>query len=97
MQQPVVAYSDIEGDMRQEVIDTIVGALDRYCQSSNQGIEPAAKSIKECLDKQYGLTWHVIIGKGFSFDVTSLEYNYMHCYYQGEIGVLAFKTTGGGT
>ena len=96
MQQPVVAYSDIQGDMRQEIIDTIVSSIDRFCQGNNSGgMEAASKSIKESLDKQYGLTWQVVMGKGFSFDVTSLEWNYMHCYYQGDIGVLVFKTGGG--
>ena len=94
--QPLVASSDIEGDMRQEIIDTIVGAIDRFCQGNNSGgSETAAKSIKENLDKQYGSSWQIIIGKGFAFDITSLESCYMHCYYQGDTGVLAFKTGGG--
>jgi dynein light chain 4, axonemal len=95
LQQPLVAFSDIAGDARQEVIDTIVGGIDKHCQgeAGDAGMETAARAIKESLDKQYGLSWQVVIGKGFSFDVTSLEHNYMHCYYQGKLGVLAFKTS----
>jgi dynein light chain 4 len=90
MQQPVIAFSDIEGDMRQEVMDTIVSGVDKF----GTDLESAAKSIKETLDKQYGLTWQIVIGKGFAFDIVSLEWNCMHCYYQGDVGILAFKTGG---
>jgi dynein light chain 4 len=30
----------------------------------------AAQNIKENLDVKYGPTWHVIVGEGFSFDIT---------------------------
>ena len=30
----------------------------------------AAQNIKELLDLKYGPTWHVIVGEGFSFEIT---------------------------
>jgi dynein light chain 4 len=95
MQQPIVASSDIEGDKRQEIVDIIVSGIDRcLSQGSHTGLEAAAKIIKDTLDKQYGLAWIVVLGKGFAFNVTSLADNYMHCYYQGDLGILAFKVGG---
>lgn len=88
MHAPLVVESDIYGDMRGEVVDIIIGGVDKY--PSN--LELASKIIKETLDKQYGQTWQVVIGKGFSFDITSLASNMSHCYYQGDLGILAFKT-----
>ena len=77
------------GDMRGEVLDIIIGGIDKHAFN----LEIASRVIKENLDKQFGLTWQVIIGKGgFSFDITSLEHTMMHCYYQGEIGILAYKS-----
>ena len=93
MLQPLIASTDIPSvDTRQEIVDTIVGGIDKHSTGGDEGMEAAAKAIKESLDKQYGLTWQVVIGKAYGFDITSLEDNVMHCYYQGNIGVLAFKT-----
>lgn len=88
LQQPVVASSDIVGDMRNEIVDLIVAGVDK----NGTNLELAAKSIKETLDKQYGLLWQVVIGHGFGFDVTCLEHTMLHCYYQGEIGILVYKS-----
>ncbi len=88
LQQPIVASTDIVGDRSGEIVDLIVAGIDK----NGANLEAAAKSIKDTLDKQYGLTWQVIIGHGFGFDVTCLQNTLMHCYYQGEIGVLVYKS-----
>ena len=88
MQAPVVVSTDLLGDTRTEVVDIVIGGIDKH--SSN--LELAAKNIKEALDKQYGLTWQVVIGKGFSFDITCLDNTMMHCYYQGDLGILVYKS-----
>ena len=87
MQQALVVHSDVLGDMRTEIVDSIIGAVDKYTNA-----ETAAKVIKEILDKQYGPTWQVVIGKGFAFEVTSLDNTMMHCFYQGDLGVLVYKS-----
>lgn len=43
-------------------------------QSEYDGLilfQAAAQLIKDSLDKQYGLAWHCVIGKGFSYDITA--------------------------
>jgi dynein light chain 4 len=88
MQAPLIVRSDIPDDRRNEVVDIIVAGIDKH----NSNLESAAKLIKETLDKQYGLTWQVIIGRGFCSDVTALGGNMVHLYYQGELGILAYKS-----
>lgn len=88
MQAPVVATTDLVGDMKTEVIDMIISGIDKH--STN--LETASKVIKESLDKQFGLTWQVVIGRGFSFDITSLQKTMMHCFYQGELAILVYKS-----
>ena len=88
MQAPLVVGSDIPGDTRNEVVDIIVASIDKH----NSNLESAAKLIKETLDKQFGLTWQVIIGRGFCSAITALGGNMIHLYYQGELGVLAYKS-----
>lgn len=34
-------------------------------------MQSASRLIKDTLDKQYGPQWHVVVGEGFSFDVTA--------------------------
>ena len=58
LMRQLIAKSDIvPNDMKSEVVDTIIGGIDKFGSS-----ESAAKSLKEILDKQYGPTWQVIIG-----------------------------------
>jgi dynein light chain 4 len=88
LQAPLVITSDIPGDIRTEVLDLIVGCIDKH----GSNLELAAKNAKEALDKHYGLTWQVIIGRGYSFDITALGGNMMHFFYQGDLGILAYKS-----
>ncbi len=67
-------------EQEQEVVDTIVGVIDKQTGSDGLNIEPAAKAIKDALDKQYGAQWHCILGKGFSYDVTAQTGSLMYSY-----------------
>lgn len=31
---------------------------------------PPAQMIKEQMDKKFGSPWHVVVGKGFAYDIT---------------------------
>ena len=50
-----------------------------------------AQKIKEALDKKLGKYWHVVIGEGFSFDVTHQKKSSLLLYFGGKLGVLVFK------
>ncbi|EPR59842.1 putative dynein light polypeptide 4, axonemal [Toxoplasma gondii TgCatPRC2] len=71
MQRPFVKHSMMNTDMQAEVVDIIIGAIDKHTDSKGPNVELATKLIKDTLDRQYGAPWHCVIGEGFSFDVTA--------------------------
>ena len=91
MQRSVVRYSDIPSDLMTEIIDTVVGAVDKFQTAGEPDLEASCRAVKDILDKQYGLQWHVAMGRGFSFDVTAQNSSLLHFFYQGDIGILLFK------
>lgn len=50
-----------------------------------------AQYIKKEFDRQYGVTWHCIVGKSFGSYVTHETGNFMY-YYLGSIAILLFKS-----
>ena len=90
MQHAIVKETDIQSnELRTEIIDSVIAGVDKYNAMNN---EASAKMIKENLDRQYGPNWTVIIGRGFAFDVSSHTGSLMLCYYQGELGLLVYKS-----
>ncbi|KAF4758066.1 Dynein light chain 4, axonemal [Perkinsus olseni] len=71
MQRSLVKHTDMVGDSGGEVVDLIVGAIDKHSTPDGVNMEAAARLIKDSLDKQYGITWHCVLGKGFSFDISA--------------------------
>ena len=51
----------------------------------------ACKQIKELMDKNFGASWHVIIGEGFGFEVTHQREQMIYIYYMGTRAILLFK------
>jgi dynein light chain 4, axonemal len=51
-------------DMQAEAIEVITTACEKYAQN----YELAAKTIKEAMDKKFGIFWHVVVGEGFGFE-----------------------------
>eukprot|EP00920_Eleutheroschizon_duboscqi_P041790 GHVT01100380.1.p4 GENE.GHVT01100380.1~~GHVT01100380.1.p4 ORF type:complete len:111 (+),score=13.78 GHVT01100380.1:1238-1570(+) len=92
LQRALVKHSDMNAEMRTEVIDIVTGVIDKCgTNSSVVNLEIAARMIKDNLDKYYGVQWHCVIGEGFAFDVTAQKGSLLFCFYQGNIGFLLFK------
>mmetsp|Transcript_4202 Transcript_4202/g.9296 ORF Transcript_4202/g.9296 Transcript_4202/m.9296 type:complete len:106 (-) Transcript_4202:64-381(-) len=91
MQKAVVSHTDCSPEMLQEIMDVATGMIDKCSASDGVKIETACKMIKEALDKQYGTAWHCVIGKGYSFDITSQNGTLLYFFYQGEYSVMVFK------
>jgi len=64
MQRPLIKHTDMNSEMASEVVDFIVGGIDKFSGVEGVNMEAASKLIKETLDKQYGMQWHVSMGKG---------------------------------
>ena len=57
---------DMPEEMRQDCVDLVITAIERF-----QGnYESAARLVKETMDKKYNESWVVVIGEGFTFEVT---------------------------
>ena len=52
--------------------------------------ESAARMVKEQMDKKYNENWIVVIGQGFSFEVTH-EVKHVLWMYHCDIAILCYK------
>ncbi len=55
-------------------------------------LEKAAQLIKEQMDKKFGAPWNVVVGEGFSFEVTYEVKNLLYLFIAGTKGVLLWKS-----
>ncbi len=69
-----------------EANDMIVSCLDKYVGN----YEVSSRAIKEMMDKKFGDSWNVIVGEGYSFEITHQKSYLMYLYYQN-VAVLLFK------
>ena len=66
LQLPKVQYTDMDEEMKEQVIEICNNACDNHDQNN----EMCAKMIKEILDRKFGPSWHVIVGEGFGFEIS---------------------------
>ena len=66
----IVKECDMDEQTTTDAKDHIVTGIEKM--SSAEGVDFAAASIfiKENMDRQFGPSWHCIIGEGYSFEVT---------------------------
>jgi len=77
---------DMTEEMRQECVDLVVTAIEKHVGN----YDLAARMIKETMDKKYNENWIVIIGQGFSFEVTH-EVKHVLWMYFCDTAVLCYK------
>ena len=66
LQLPRVQYTDMDEEMKEQVMEICNNACDNHDQNN----EMCAKMIKEILDRRFGPSWHVIVGEGFGFEIS---------------------------
>ena len=59
---------------------------------SPNNLQGSAGLVKDYMDKKYGPYWHVIIGKGYSFDITIQERSLLFMYFDGSFAIMVFKS-----
>lgn len=87
MQRGVIVMTDLPNELQIEILDAVMTAIDKF----QPNFESASQNVKEFLDKQYGFSWHVVIGKGFSYDVSAMDKRMLKCFCQGDVAALIFK------
>ena len=70
-------------EMKTEAKEHIVSGVEKFTGGEGTDTMGAAKFIKEQMDRQYGPTWHCIIGEGYSFEVTKFKDSSLLLYYAG--------------
>ncbi|XP_062207490.1 uncharacterized protein LOC133909184 [Phragmites australis] len=78
--------ADMKEDMRQEAFDIARVAFEKHSLEKD-----IAEYIKKEFDKNYGPTWHCIVGRNFGSYVTH-ETNYFVYFYIDSKAVLLFKS-----
>ncbi|GMH36508.1 hypothetical protein BSKO_04376 [Bryopsis sp. KO-2023] len=84
---PLVKYTDMGAEMREEAMDVCITAVEKYPNES----EKCTQMIKELMDRKFGSPWHVVVGKGFSYEITYEVKNILYILVGGTTGVLVWK------
>ena len=79
-------YTELNTESSNEVSDMIVSSIDKHVGN----YESSSRAIKEIMDKKFGDSWNVIVGEGFSFEITHQAQFIIYIYYQN-LAVLVFK------
>ncbi|XP_026065045.1 dynein light chain 4, axonemal isoform X1 [Carassius auratus] len=84
---PLIRHTDMPEEMRVETMELCVTACEKFASNN----ESAAKMIKECMDKKFGSSWHVVIGEGFGFEVSHEVRNLLYMFFGGSLAVCVWK------
>eukprot|EP01025_Chloroclados_australasicus_P046917 TRINITY_DN5197_c0_g1_i1.p3 TRINITY_DN5197_c0_g1~~TRINITY_DN5197_c0_g1_i1.p3 ORF type:complete len:106 (-),score=18.40 TRINITY_DN5197_c0_g1_i1:300-617(-) len=84
---PLIKYTDMTQEMKEESMDVCITAVEKYPGD----MEKCVQMIKEMMDKKFGSPWHVVVGQGFSYEITYEVKNILYMYVGGNTGVLLWK------
>ena len=56
--------------MKMEAKEHVMSGIEKCSGQEGVDVKAAAKFIKEAMDRQFGPSWHCIIGEGYSFEIT---------------------------
>eukprot|EP00892_Ulva_mutabilis_P003812 jgi/Ulvmu1/1802/UM119_0020.1 len=84
---PLVKHCDMTVEMKEEAVDVCITAVEKFPDER----EKCTQMIKDTMDKKFGPAWHVVVGKGFSYDVQYEVKNLLYLFVGGVTGVLLWK------
>ncbi|XP_017771780.1 PREDICTED: dynein light chain 4, axonemal [Nicrophorus vespilloides] len=84
---PLVKNSDMPEEMKQEAIDMVVTACEKFASNN----EAAAKMIKDQMDKKFGPPFHVVVGEGYGFEISYECLNLLYMFFGGNVAVIIWK------
>eukprot|EP00798_Chlamydomonas_sp_ICE-L_P025056 gene25056-10707_t len=83
----LVKFTDMGAEMREEAMDICITAVEKFPLES----EKCTQMIKETMDKKFGSPWHVVVGSGFSYEITYEVKNLLYIFVGGRTAVLLWK------
>jgi len=87
----IIVETDMEPQVVSDTKEIATFAIEKNFSDGVCNIDVACKQIKEQLDNQFGQSWHVIIGEGFSFEITRMAKATLLMYYGGKYAILLYK------
>ena len=81
----------MDDEMRTEAKEHASSGIEKFSSAEGVDYHQAGKYVKEAMDKQFGPSWHCIIGQGFSFEITRMQNSTIMMYYAGNLAVLLYK------
>ena len=82
---------DMDANMQTETKEHIISGIEKNTSADGLDVQASSMYIKQAMDRQFGPSWHCIIGQGFSFEVTRQKNSTMLLYYAGNYAILLFK------
>eukprot|EP00798_Chlamydomonas_sp_ICE-L_P023958 gene23958-9530_t len=83
----LVKFTDMHAEMKEEAMDICITAVEKFPDES----EKCTQMIKEMMDKKFGAPWHVVVGSGFSYEITYEVQNLLYIFVGGRTAVLLWK------
>ena len=87
----IVKDTDMDPQVENEALLHITNSIEKASGATGVDIMLACKMIKEQMDRQYGHSFHCVMGEGFSFEVTRQAKQSLYLYYSGKLAILLFK------
>merc|ERR1712051_832845 len=80
----IVKDTDMDPLVENEAKLHITNGIEKASGAAGVDIKAACKIVKEQMDRQYGHSFHVVMGEGFSFEVTRQANQSLYLYYSGK-------------
>mmetsp|Transcript_27647 Transcript_27647/g.27331 ORF Transcript_27647/g.27331 Transcript_27647/m.27331 type:complete len:106 (+) Transcript_27647:17-334(+) len=85
-------FCDMQTEMGTEALDIVTSTIEKFTKSEVLEVDNATRFIKDQMDKQFGPSWHCVVGEGYSFDITAQKQNLLYVYYTGSLAILLWKS-----
>ncbi len=89
--QAIIKDTDMDELIKVEAKEFVISGIEKASGQFGVNIEIACKYVKDQMDRQFGPSWHCVMGEGFSFEVTRQAKTTLYMYYAGKFAVLLFK------
>ena len=83
---PLLQHSDMTEEMLQDAMELCVSGCEKFPKNK----EAAAKDIKDQMDIRYGRGWSVVVGEGFSFEITYTINSILYMFF-GDLGICIWR------
>ncbi|VDO01001.1 unnamed protein product [Rodentolepis nana] len=72
--------------MQQKAVDVAKAAMDQFSIEKD-----IAAHVKKAFDREFGPTWHCIVGRNFGSYVTHEARHFIY-FYMGQVAILLYKS-----